>query len=46
MPNETRDQEREIGDQVRAPVIMLWLLAFLIAEVEFWMLAFAHMYRM
>lgn len=27
-------------------VAMLWLLAALIAEIEFWMLAFAHMYRM
>jgi hypothetical protein len=26
-------------------VAMLWLLALLIAEIEFWMLAFAHMYR-
>jgi len=25
---------------------MLWLLALLIAEIEFWMSAFAHMYRM
>ena len=27
-------------------VAMLWLLAALVAEIEFWMLAFAHMYRM
>ena len=26
-------------------VAVLWLLALLIAEIEFWMLAFAHMYR-
>jgi hypothetical protein len=30
----------------RGLVAMLWLLALLIAESEFWMLAFAHMYRM
>ena len=29
----------------RGPVVTLWLLALLIAEIEFWMLAFAHMYR-
>ena len=80
MPNETRDQEHELGHQVRAHVlphaetdlgssvahtnrqrstsdksqsspdrglvVMLWLLALLIAQIEFWMLAFAHMYRM
>jgi hypothetical protein len=80
MPNETRDQEHELGHQVRAHelphpetdlgpsvahrnrqrptsdksqpshdgglVATLWLLALLIAEIEFWMLAFAHMYRM
>jgi hypothetical protein len=27
-------------------VVVLWLLALLIAEIGFWMLAFAHMYRM
>jgi hypothetical protein len=26
-------------------VAVLWLLALLIAEIGFWMLAFAHMYR-
>jgi hypothetical protein len=26
-------------------VMVLWLLALLIAEIEFWTLAFAHMYR-
>lgn len=26
-------------------LVVLWLLALLIAEIEFWMLAFAHMYR-
>jgi hypothetical protein len=30
----------------RGPVALLWLLALLIAEIEFWMLAFAHMHRM
>jgi hypothetical protein len=25
--------------------VTLWLLAFLIAEIAFWILAFAHMYR-
>jgi hypothetical protein len=26
-------------------VVTLWLLALLIAEIDFWILAFAHMYR-
>jgi hypothetical protein len=26
-------------------VAMLWLLALMIAEIEFWILAFAHIYR-
>jgi hypothetical protein len=26
-------------------VPMLWLLALLLAEIGFWMLSFAHMYR-
>jgi hypothetical protein len=26
-------------------VVTLWVLAMLIAEIEFWILAFAHMYR-
>ena len=31
--------------QDRGFVVTLWLLALLIAEIEFWILAFAHMYR-
>jgi hypothetical protein len=27
-------------------VVTLWLLALLMAEIEFWILAFTHMYRM
>ena len=79
MPNETLDQNHELGHQartrvlphlgtdldagvaqtdrqrsmsnesqpshVRGLVVMLWLLALLIAEIEFWTLTFAHMYR-
>ena len=29
----------------RGLVVLLWLLALLIAEIEFWTLAFVHMYR-
>jgi hypothetical protein len=31
--------------QDRGFVVTLWLLALLIAEIEFWILAFAHMYQ-
>jgi hypothetical protein len=30
----------------RGLVVTLWLFALLIAEIEFWTLAFTHMYRM
>jgi hypothetical protein len=40
----TSDESQPSHD--RGPVVVLWLLALLIAEIEFWMLAFAHMYRM
>jgi hypothetical protein len=31
--------------QDRGFVVTLWLLALLIAEIAFWIFAFAHMYR-
>ena len=43
------DRQRSTSDapsEDRGPAVLLWLLALLIAEIEFWMLAFAHMYRM
>jgi hypothetical protein len=44
------DRERSTGNASQSSddaglVVVLWLLALLIAEIEFWMLAFAHMYR-
>jgi hypothetical protein len=44
------DRQRPTSDEAqpshdRGLVVMLWLLALLIAEIEFWTLAFAHMYR-
>ena len=44
------DRERSTSNESQPShdggfVAMLWLLALLIAEIEFWMLAFAHMYR-
>ena len=51
MSNTPRDQEHELAHTDREPsgnrgfVVTLWLLALLIAEFEFWIVAFAHMYR-
>lgn len=56
MPNHTAHQNHEPGHRVRTDesqqshdrglVVLLWLLALLLAEIEFWTLAFAHMYSM
>ena len=45
------NRERSTSAKSNSPhdrgfVVMLWLLALLIAEIEFWLLAFAHMDRM
>ena len=45
MPNNTTHQKSQ-PSRDRGLVVVLWLLALLIAEIGFWMLAFAHMYRM
>ena len=52
MPNEAPDWKHEPATSKasqpshdRGPAVALWLLALLIAEIEFWTLAFAHMYR-
>jgi hypothetical protein len=39
----TRTESQESHD--RGLVVTLWLVALLIAEIEFWILAFAHMYQ-
>jgi hypothetical protein len=44
------DRERSTNNESQPShdgglVVMLWLLALLIAEIEFGILAFAHMYR-
>ena len=39
----TRTESQESHDA--GLVVTLWLLALLIAEIEFWILALAHMYR-
>jgi hypothetical protein len=48
MPNKTPDQDHTEAQPSRdhGLVVTLWLLALLLAEVEFFLLAFAHMYRM
>jgi hypothetical protein len=52
MPNEAPDWKHEPATSKasqpsydRGPAAALWLLALLIAEIEFRTLAFAHMYR-
>ena len=43
------DRQRSTSHESEPPrdrglVVTLWLLALLFAEIEFWILAFAHMY--
>ena len=50
-PNASVARQRSTSNESqpsreRGLVVTLWLLALLIAEIEFWMLAFSHMYRM